>query len=113
MKKIDAIIRTEKLPEVREALKAVGIGGMTVFSVTGWSRGKEESLQWKGQPVIHDLIAKSKIEIVVSDDKVNLVLDTICNSARTGAHGDGILYVLPVEQAVSILTMDRGDNVIK
>lgn len=110
MKKIDAIIRTERLTQVKEALKTLGISGMTVYSVSGWSRGKEEYLQWKGQPVVHDLIAKSKLEVIVPDQQVKHVIDAIAKSARTGVHGDGIVFVTPVENLVNILTLDEGDK---
>lgn len=113
MKKIESIIRTERLPAVKDALKALGISGMTVFSVSGWSRGIEEHLQWKGQPVVHDLIAKSKLEIIVGNDKVDIVIETIGKNARTGMHGDGIIIVTPVEEGVNIMTMERGDNIVK
>lgn len=112
MKKIDAIIRNERLPEVKEILKSLGISGMTVYSVSGWSKGKEESLQWKGQPVIHDLIAKSKLELIVPDSKVDTVIEAITKTARTGVHGDGIIFVLPVEQVVNIMTQEKGDKVV-
>lgn len=110
MKKIDAIIRSEKLPEVKEALKSLGIGGMTVYSVSGWSKGKEENLQWKGQPVVHDLIAKSKLEVIVPDSQVDVVVNAIAKNARTGVHGDGIVFVLPVEQILNIFTMDKDES---
>jgi len=110
LKKIDAIIRSEKLPEVKEALKSLGIGGMTVYSVSGWSKGKEENLQWKGQPVVHDLIAKSKLEVIVPDSQVNVVVNAIAKNARTGVHGDGIVFVLPVEQILNIFTMDKDES---
>jgi nitrogen regulatory protein P-II 1 len=109
LKKIEAIIRTERLPEVKEVLKRLGIGGMTVYSVSGWSKGKEESLQWKGHPVVHDLIAKSKLEIIVPENQANVVIDTITKNARTGVHGDGIIFVLPVEAVVNILTVGIGE----
>jgi nitrogen regulatory protein P-II 1 len=110
MKIIDAIIRSEKLPEVKEALKSLGIGGMTVYSVSGWSKGKEENLQWKGQPVVHDLIAKSKLEVIVPDSQVDVVVNAIAKNARTGVHGDGIVFVLPVEQILNIFTMDKDES---
>ena len=112
MKKIEAIIRTERLLEVKEALKSLAIGGMTVYSVSGWSRGKEESLQWKGQPVAHDLIAKSKLEVLVPDTQIEVVINAIANNAKTGTHGDGIIFVLPVEQALNIMSMHGGDNAV-
>lgn len=113
LKKIDAIIRAERLPTVKEELKQLGISGMTVYSVSGWSRGTDEILQWKGQTVVHDLIAKSKLEIIVPDEQVDQVIDTIGKHARTGKQGDGIIFVLPVEQAVNIKTMDKGEKVVK
>ena len=113
MKKVEAIIRTERLPAVKEALKVLGIRGMTIFSVSGWSKGIEETLQWKGHPVPHDLIAKSKLEIIVANDTVDIVIDTIAKKARTGVHGDGIIIVTAVEQGVNILTMEMGDDIIK
>ena len=109
MKKIDAIIRAERLSIVKEQLKSLGISGMTVYSVSGWSRGKDELLQWKGQPVVHDLIAKSKLEIVLPDDKVDMVIRMISEYARTGEHGDGIIFVLPVDQVVNINNMPTGE----
>jgi nitrogen regulatory protein P-II 1 len=112
MKKIEAIIRTEKLPEVKEALKSLEIGGMTVYAVSGWSRGKEESLQWKGQPVPRDLIAKSKLEVIVPDRSVKVVMDAIASSAKTGTHGDGIIFVLPVERALNIMSLCEGDQAV-
>lgn len=108
MKKIDAIIRTERLMPVKDQLKGLGISGMTVYSVSGWSRGKDEHLQWKGQPVVHDLIAKSKLEVIVPDGMVDAVINTIARHARTGEHGDGIIFVMPVERAVNITNPDKG-----
>jgi nitrogen regulatory protein P-II 1 len=110
LKKIDAIIRAERLFLVKERLKSLGISGMTVYSVSGWSRGKDELLQWKGQPIVHDLIAKSKLEIVLPDDKVDMVIKMISEYARTGEHGDGIIFVLPVEQVVNIKNMTTGEQ---
>ncbi len=112
MKKIEAIIRTERLNEVKEALKALAIGGITVYSVSGWSKGKEESLQWKGQPVVHDLIAKSKLEIIVPDTQVSDVMNAIASNAKTGSHGDGIVLVIPVERALNIMSTKDGDLAI-
>ena len=82
---------------------------MTVYSVSGWSKGKEENLQWKGQPVVHDLIAKSKLEVIVPDSQVNVVVNAIAKNARTGSHGDGIVFVVPIEQLLSIFTMDKDE----
>ncbi|TLY09557.1 MAG: P-II family nitrogen regulator [Thaumarchaeota archaeon] len=66
-------------------------------------------MQWKGQPVVHDLIAKSKLEVIVPDSQVNVVVNAIAKNARTGSHGDGIVFVLPIEQLLSIFTMDKDE----
>ena len=110
-KKIEAIIKTDRLPIVKEQLKQIRVAGMTVYSVSGWSRGKEESLQWKGQPVIHDLISKSKLEIVVPDSMVEVVLQTIATHSRTEGHGDGIVFVTPIDHLMNIKTLEKGDKV--
>jgi nitrogen regulatory protein PII len=113
MKMVQAIIRNEKLLDVKEALKAIGISGMTVYSVSGWSKGKEQSLQWKGQPIAHDLIGKSKLETIVPDSHVQNVISVITERGRTGAHGDGIVFVMPIEHIVNIMSLEKGENVVK
>ena len=110
-KKIEAIIKTDRLPIVKEQLKQIGVGGMTAYSVSGWSKGKEENLQWKGQPIVHDLISKSKLEIIVPDSMVDLVMETIATHSRTEGHGDGIVFVTPIDQLMNIKTLEKGDKV--
>jgi nitrogen regulatory protein P-II 1 len=112
MKKIEAIVRTETLPVVKEKLRAIGIGGMTISNVSGWSKQRELHLQWRGQPVAYDLLPRIKFEVVVPDSQEELVTKSIIESARTGEHGDGVIFVTPVELAINISTMERGDKAI-
>ncbi len=112
MKKIEAIIREEKLDAVRAALEAIGYFGMTVSEVSG--RGKQGglTLQWRVGEYRVDLLPKIKVEVVVLDEDVARILNAITNVARTGEMGGGKLFVLPVENAVRVRTGDEGDNAI-
>ena len=110
MKKIEAIIRSERMPEVKEHLRQIGIGGMTVSTVSGWSRARELHLSWRGSPVSYDLIPKTKFEAIVQDEKVEEVIQTIVENARTGDHGDGVIFVSTIEKAVNIATLNRDDK---
>ena len=112
MKKIEAIVRTETLPVVKEKLRGIGIGGMTISNVSGWSKQRELHLQWRGQPVAYDLLPRIKFEVVVPDSQEELVTKSIIESARTGEHGDGVIFVTPIEMAINISTMERGDKAI-
>jgi nitrogen regulatory protein P-II 1 len=112
MKRLEAIVRSERMPIVKEKLRQIGIGGMTISTVSGWSKERELHLQWRGQPVAYDLLPKIKFEIVLADDKVQNVVDAIIESARTGEHGDGVIFVSAVEQAYNIATLDKGEKVI-
>jgi nitrogen regulatory protein P-II 1 len=110
MKKIEAIIRAEKMPVVKEQLRQIGIGGMTVSTVSGWSRQRELHLQWRGSPVSYDLIPRMKFETIVQDDKVDEVIQVIVEHARTGEHGDGVIFVSTIEKAVNIATLNRDEK---
>ena len=112
MKKLEAIIRSERMPIVKENLRQIGIGGMTISTVSGWSKQRELHLQWRGQPVAYDLLPKVKFEIVLSDDRVEKVVETIIQSARTGEHGDGVIFLSSIDQAFNIATLDKGEKVI-
>ena len=112
MKKIEAIIRPEKLPIVKEKLRQIGVGGMTISTVSGWSKQRELHLQWRGQPVAYDLLPKVKFEIVVPDEKMDKVVQAVIESARTGEHGDGVVFVSTVEHAFNIATLDKDEKVI-
>ncbi|MGB7634408.1 MAG: P-II family nitrogen regulator [Nitrososphaeraceae archaeon] len=113
LKMLQAIIRAERMPVVKEQLRNIGIGGMTVSSVSGWSRQRELHLQWRGQPVSYDLVPRTKFEIAVPDDRVELVIRTIVKHARSGEsgeQGDGIIFLSSIEQAINIATLEEGDR---
>ncbi|HEU4605916.1 MAG TPA: P-II family nitrogen regulator [Nitrososphaera sp.] len=112
MKKVEAIIRSERMPIVKEKLRQMGIGGMTISTVSGWSRQRELHLQWRGQPVAYDLLPKVKFEIVIPDDQTDRVVQAVIESARTGEHGDGVVFVSTIEQAFNIATLDKDEKVI-
>ncbi len=112
MKKIEAIIREEKLEPVRMELEAIGYYGMTVSEVSGRGRQGGLTLQWRVGEYKVDLLPKIKLEVVVLDDDVPRVLNAIASRARTGEMGDGKLFVLPVENAVRVRTGDEGVNAV-
>jgi nitrogen regulatory protein P-II 1 len=112
MKRLEAIIRPEKMPIVKEKLRQLGIGGMTIYNVSGWSKQRELHLQWRGQPVAYDLLPKIKFEILVPDSQLDQVMQAVVESSRTGEHGDGVIFVSTVEQALNIATLDKGDKSI-
>ncbi|MDF2767884.1 MAG: putative nitrogen regulatory protein [Nitrososphaeraceae archaeon] len=113
MKRIDAVIRSERMPLVKERLRQLGIGGMTISTVSGWSKQRELHLQWRGQPVAYDLLPKAKFEIIIPDDRMDSVIQAITESARTGEHGDGVIFVSTIEQAINITTLDKGEKVVQ
>jgi nitrogen regulatory protein P-II 1 len=112
MKKIEAIIREEKLDSVRRVLEDNGYFGMTVSEVSGRGRQKGLSLQWRVGEYRVDFLPKLKIEVVVLDEDVSKILHAIANSARTGEMGDGKIFVFPLDNAVRIRTGEDGDNAI-
>ena len=112
MKKIEAIIRSERLGIVRKTLEELGYPGMTVSEVTGHGKQKGITQQWRGQEYKVDLLPKLKIEIVILDEDVAKTLDAIVRSARTGEIGDGKIFVLPVDNAVRVRTGEKGENAI-
>jgi nitrogen regulatory protein P-II 1 len=113
MKRIDAIIRSERMTVVKERLRQLGVGGMTISTVSGWSKQRELHLQWRGQPVAYDLLPKAKFEIVVPDSLMDSVIQAITESARTGEHGDGVIFVSTIDQAINIATLDKGEKVLQ
>jgi nitrogen regulatory protein P-II 1 len=112
MKMIEAIIREEKLDCVKKALEKDNYFGMTVTEVSGRGRQKGISLQWRAGEYTVDLIPKIKLELVVLDEDVDKIVDTIATNARTGETGDGKIFVLPVSNVIRIRTGDKGDNAI-
>ncbi len=112
MKKIEAIIREEKLDAVRTALEANGYFGMTVSEVSGRGREGGITLQWRVGEYKVDFLPRTKVEVVVLDEDVPRILNAITMAARTGEMGDGKLFILPVENAVRVRTGDEGNNAI-
>ncbi len=112
MKKIEAIIKPFKLDEVREALNELGLQGMTITEVKGYGRQKGHKEIYRGAEYLVDFIPKIKLEMVVTDDRVTEVMDTIRGAANTGKIGDGKIFVLPLEQAIRVRTGETGDDAI-
>jgi nitrogen regulatory protein P-II 1 len=112
MRKIEAVIKPFKLDEVKEALHGIGIQGMTVTEVRGFGRQKGHTELYRGAEYVVDFLPKIKIEIAVTDDMVDKVVDTIVSAANTGRIGDGKIFVLPMEEAVRIRTGERGPEAV-
>jgi nitrogen regulatory protein P-II 1 len=109
MKKIEAIIQPFKLEEVKEALKEIGVDGMTITEVRGHGRQKGHKEIYRGQEYKVDLLPKVKLELVVPEARADEVLQALAFAARTGKIGDGKIFVYPVEQAIRIRNDDRGE----
>ncbi|NPA15659.1 MAG: P-II family nitrogen regulator [Deferribacteres bacterium] len=112
MKKIEAIIKPFKLDEVKEALREVGISGMTVTEVKGFGRQKGHTELYRGAEYVVDFLPKVKIEVVVPDSIVEQVVEAIKSGAYTGKIGDGKIFVINVENAVRIRTGETGDDAL-
>lgn len=112
MKKLEAIIQPFKLEEVKEALKMIGVDGMTVTEVRGHGRQKGHTEIYRGQEYKVDLLAKIKIEIVIPSERLEEVIEAVANAARSGKIGDGKIFVYDVVEAVRIRNGDRGPSAI-
>ncbi|MDA8158707.1 MAG: P-II family nitrogen regulator [Deltaproteobacteria bacterium] len=112
MKKVEAIFKPFKLDDVKESLSKIGIQGLTVTEVKGYGRQKGHTELYRGAEYVVDFIPKVKIEVIVSDDRLASVIETITASAKTGRIGDGKIFVLPVEDAIRIRTGERGDEAL-
>jgi nitrogen regulatory protein P-II 1 len=112
MRLIVAIIKPFKMDEVKEALGAVGVAGMTVSEVKGFGRQKGHTELYRGSEYVVDFLPKIKLEILVEDTKVRGIVDTIMKAARTEKIGDGKIFVLPVEDVIRIRTGERGEDAI-
>jgi len=112
MKKIEAIIKPFRLDEVKEGLAEIGTVGMTVSEVKGFGHQKGHTELYRGAEYEVDFIPKTKIEIVVSDEKVALVLETIEQKAKTGKIGDGKIFVYDVAQIIRIRTGQTGNEAL-
>lgn len=112
MKKIEAIIRPFKLDDVKIALVNAGVVGMTVSEVRGFGRQKGQTERYRGSEYTVEFLQKLKIEVVVDDDKVDLVVEKIIGAARTGEIGDGKIFITPVEQIIRIRTSEKGQEAV-
>jgi nitrogen regulatory protein P-II 1 len=112
MKRIEAIIQPFKLDDVREGLKEIGVDGMTIYDVRGHGRQKGHKEVYRGQEYEVDLLPKVKLEVVVSDDRVDATVKAITESARTGKIGDGKVFIYPVEEAIRIRNSDTGESAL-
>ena len=112
MKKIEAVIKPFKLDEVKEALQDIGVQGMTVLEAKGYGRQKGHSELYRGAEYVVDFLPKVKLEIIVRDEQVADVVETIEKAAKTGRIGDGKIFVTPIEEVVRIRTGERGKDAI-
>ena len=112
MKLVTAIIKPFKLDEVREALSAIGVQGITVTEVKGFGRQKGHTELYRGAEYVVDFLPKVKIEVVLADEQVEAAIEAIINAAKTGKIGDGKIFVMPVEQAIRIRTGEEGDDAL-
>ena len=112
LKKIEAIIREDKLNDVKEALKEIGIMGLNVFEIRGHGRQGGISLVGRSGSYQVDLLTKIQVNIVLSDQNLEEVIDAILRSAYTGEAGDGLIFVYPVEEVIRIRTRERGHDAV-
>lgn len=112
MKKVEAIVKPFKLDEVKDALAAVGVQGMTITEVKGFGRQKGHKELYRGAEYVVEFLPKVKIEIVISEDRVKDVVDAIVKSASTGRIGDGKIFISSVEDAIRIRTGETGDEAV-
>ena len=112
MRKIEAVIKPFKLDEVKEALHGIGIQGMTVTEVRGFGRQKGHTELYRGAEYVVDFLPKIKLEIAVTDDMVDKVVEAIVSAANTGRIGDGKIFVLPMEEAIRMRAGERGPEAV-
>lgn len=112
MKMVVAIIKPFKLDDVREGLSEIGIEGVTVTEVQGYGRQKGHTELYRGAEYVVDFLPKIKLEIAVPDQRVDTVIETICNIANTQKIGDGKIFVYPLEQVIRIRTGEEGEDAI-
>jgi nitrogen regulatory protein P-II 1 len=112
MKKIEAVIQPHKIEEVKEALKSIGVDGMTITEVRGHGRQKGHKEVYRGMEYQVDLLPKVKIEMVVADARMEEVIRTLSSAARTGKIGDGKIFIFEVAEAIRIRNDDRGDSAL-
>ncbi len=112
MKKVEAIIKPFKLDEVKEALGAVGVQGITVTEVKGFGRQRGHTELYRGAEYVVDFLPKVKLEVIVKDDHAAQVVEAIASAAKTGRIGDGKIFVTSVEDVVRIRTGETGEEAL-
>ena len=112
MKKVEAIIKPFKLDEVKEALARHGVEGMTVTEVKGFGRQKGHTELYRGAEYVVEFLPKVKLEILIDDDRAEVIAKTIQDAAHSGQIGDGKIFILPVDEAVRIRTGERGGSAV-
>ena len=112
MKKVDAIIKPFKLDEVKEKLNEIGIKGITVTEVKGFGRQKGHTELYRGAEYVVDFLPKIKLEIIIADELLDSVIESIMSTAQTGRIGDGKIFVTNVEDTIRIRTGERGQDAI-
>jgi nitrogen regulatory protein P-II 1 len=112
MKMVTAIIKPFKLEDVKSALEAEGVNGLTVSEASGYGRQKGHTEVYRGAEYTVDLVPKVRVEVLVDDESADLVVDTIVKAAQTGRIGDGKVWVVPVEAVVRVRTGERGHDAI-
>ena len=112
MMKLEAVIQPSRFESVKDALREIGVEGMTVTEVRGHGRQKGHTEVYRGREYTVDLLPKVKLEIVLPDTLVNRVVDTILKSAKTGKLGDGKIFLSRVDEAIRIRNEERGENAL-
>ncbi|MFP6639815.1 MAG: P-II family nitrogen regulator [Myxococcota bacterium] len=112
MKKIEAVVKPFKLDDVKEALREIGLQGLTVTEVKGFGRQRGHTELYRGAEYMVDFLPKVKLEIVVSDDRVEAVIGAISSAACTDRIGDGKIFVLPIAETIRIRTGERGEDAL-
>ena len=112
MKKIEAVIKPFKLDEVKDKLNEIGIQGITVTEVKGFGRQKGHTELYRGAEYVVDFLPKIKMEIVIADDRLDEVVNTITKAAQTGRIGDGKIFISNIEDTIRIRTAERGEDAI-
>ena len=112
MKKLEAVIQPHKLDEVKDALTAIGVEGITVSEVRGHGRQKGHTEMYRGHEYKIDLLPKVKLEMIVAAARVEQVIEALSKAARSGKIGDGKIFISPIEDAVRIRNGDRGESAL-
>src|SRR5437016_6334680 len=112
MKKIEAIIKHFELEDVKEALSALGVEGMTVSEVKGFGRQKGHTEIYRGSEYTVDFLPKIKIEVVLADSQISAAVDAVVKAAKTGKIGDGKVFVISIENAIRIRTEETGEQAV-